>query len=120
MENPEWAARAKAIMKKLGLTQEDLRETLGVETRGAVGHYFNGRRKLTVGQADNLAAKLQTNMDALFGSQKAATTAVNEPPSSYSDPRIKEIADLLATLPSDEQDEHMEWLRFKARRKTKR
>lgn len=123
MTNPDWAAGAKARMKTLGLTQEDLCETLGVETRGAVGHYFNGRRKLTVGQGINLATKPLTTVDGLFGNYKGELASVNEVRPGYGpgepDSRIKEIAELLAALPAGEQEELMEWLRFKARRKTR-
>ena len=59
---PPWAERATKRMKELDLTQEDLTEVLDVETRGAVGHYFRGRRKLSAQQAGYLAGKLNMSI----------------------------------------------------------
>jgi phage repressor protein C with HTH and peptisase S24 domain len=56
-------------MKALGLTQEDLVDTLGVTSRGAVGHYFTGRRHLKTHQALSLARHLGMSMDELFGDE---------------------------------------------------
>lgn len=62
----EWTDRAQARMRELGLRQEDLKETLGVKTRGAVGHYFRGRRQLSAQQIAALAGKLRMSIDELF------------------------------------------------------
>ena len=63
---PGWTYRAKRIMRAKGLIQDDLCKPLGVKTRGAVGHYFTGRRQLNLGQAVALAHTLQCSMDELF------------------------------------------------------
>ncbi len=59
-KKPDWAIRAERIMKKSGLIQEDLLETFGVTTRGAVGHYFTGRSQVTIDQLELLATLLDT------------------------------------------------------------
>lgn len=56
-------------MKALGLKQEDLIGTLGVTSRGAVGHYFTRRRQLKAHQACDLARHLGMSMDELFGDE---------------------------------------------------
>lgn len=67
-----WQDRARARMDALGLTQEDLLETLGVATRGAVGHYLSGRREPSIGQFDALAKKLGfSSMDELLNGAPA-------------------------------------------------
>ena len=57
----EWKDRAKARMAELGLRQQDLIPVLGVETRGAVGHYLSGRRAPSTEQLVALAKVLQFN-----------------------------------------------------------
>lgn len=44
MEKETWHTLAKSRMKKLGITQEQLAEKLGV-TQGAIGHWLNKRRE---------------------------------------------------------------------------
>lgn len=44
MEKETWHDLAKSRMKKLGITQEQLAEKLGV-TQGAIGHWLNKRRE---------------------------------------------------------------------------
>ena len=61
-----WQERARARMKELGLRQEDLTDALGVTTRSAVGHYFNDRRSLSVGQAKALCSVLKMTFYQLF------------------------------------------------------
>lgn len=63
-----WQNRAKTRMKALGLTQESLAAPLGVKTRGAVGHYFSGRRQLSAEQAIALCRFLDIAHDDLFDS----------------------------------------------------
>lgn len=64
-----WVKRAQGRMRDLGLRQEDLKETLGVKTRGAVGHYFRGRRQLSAQQIAALAGKLGMSIDELFSDE---------------------------------------------------
>lgn len=71
--DPLWARIAAVRMKGLGLTQNDLCEPLGVNTRGAVGHYFSGRRKLSQFQLVNLSTFLHLSVSELLGEQKLYT-----------------------------------------------
>lgn len=66
-EQPKWAGIARSAMKAKGITQEDLIETFEVGTRGAVGHYFTGRREPTIEQLQRLAKKLNISLSALAG-----------------------------------------------------
>lgn len=61
-----WADRARRRMKELDKTQEDLVKPLGVKTRGAVGHYFRGRRNLDQNQVKALASELRCSTDWLL------------------------------------------------------
>ena len=47
MEKDTWHSLAKSRMKKLGITQEQLAEKLGV-TQGAIGHWLNKRREPSI------------------------------------------------------------------------
>ena len=79
-----WTQRAKSRMRALGITQEGLMEALEVTTQGAVGHYLNKRRELSVTQAISLAKALECTMDELFlGSSATAGTKVREPSATY-------------------------------------
>lgn len=62
---PGWALRARQVMKEQKLNQGDLLDVFGVSTRGAVGHYFRGRRKATLVQIHSLASKLGLSLDYL-------------------------------------------------------
>lgn len=66
---PSWTKIAVPRMKRLGITQDDLCQPLGVQTRGAVGHYFTGRRKLSDVQLVNLASSLRLSVGELLGEQ---------------------------------------------------
>lgn len=69
MEQPWWQ-RAKQRAKDKGLSQEALKEVLGVETRGAVGHYMTGRRDPTPDQLVALAKVLDWTLDELLTGKK--------------------------------------------------
>ena len=58
ISKPSWVPSVEKRMDELGLTQEHLCPYLNVTTRGAVGHYFNGRRKLSIDQAESLCELL--------------------------------------------------------------
>lgn len=70
-----WYKKARARMKELGLTQEDLCPALGVKTRGAVGHYLNGRRDINTKKATSLAEKLHMSMSELYGEDEIADSS---------------------------------------------
>lgn len=63
----DWKTRAKARMADLNLIQDDLKEALGVSTRGAVGHYLAGRREPSTQQMQALAEKLRMTIGELLG-----------------------------------------------------
>lgn len=58
----KWFDRVRALMRERKVTQEDLKEPLGVGTRGAVGHYLSGRREPSLEQLEALAAYLKTDL----------------------------------------------------------
>ena len=90
-----WADIARSRMNDLGIKQNDLLDVLEVDTRGAVSHYFSGRRQLSLPQAEALAHKLGLSMDALFASSTPDSTA-----------------DLLAALSPQQQIEARKYLEF--------
>lgn len=53
-------------MTELGIKQEDLKKPLGVDSRGAVGHYLTGRRDPTPAQIVALATELRWSLDELL------------------------------------------------------
>jgi len=67
LDMQHWYERAKRIMQAKGITQADLMQTLRVTSRGAVGHYLNGRRDPSPDQMAALAKALGVSMDELFG-----------------------------------------------------
>jgi phage repressor protein C with HTH and peptisase S24 domain len=58
----KWFDRVRALMRERQVTQEDLKEPLGVGTRGAVGHYLNGRREPSLDQLEALANYFKTDL----------------------------------------------------------
>jgi transcriptional regulator with XRE-family HTH domain len=62
----EWYDRAKSRMVGKGVTQEQLMELFGVKTRGAVGHYLNGRRDPSSTVLVTLADRLEMTLDELL------------------------------------------------------
>nr|WP_067285778.1 S24 family peptidase [Marinobacterium profundum] len=77
-------------MKHLDLTQEDLTTPLGVKTRGAVGHYFSGRRQINIDQATALCTALQMSYEELFGAEESRAA---EGAASYASPPEKKAAE---------------------------
>lgn len=61
-----WIDRTRRRMAELGVTQADLMEPLGVNTRGAVGHYMTGRREPSLAQFAALAERLGMTTDELL------------------------------------------------------
>lgn len=70
----EWYERAKAHMKLCDppVTQEDLIRLFGVTTRGAVGHYLNGRRDPSPAVMVKLADRLGLTLDELLRGNETA------------------------------------------------
>jgi len=63
---PVWAVIAKKRMDELSLQNDDLLDVFGVKTVGAVGHYFNGRRKPSIDSIIALSKKLDISIVALL------------------------------------------------------
>lgn len=74
-----WYDRAKARMRELGITQEALKQVLGVSTRGAVGHYLTGRRQPTPAQMEALSRTLHISTDWLLTGRRAGHEIAKEP-----------------------------------------
>lgn len=64
---PLWAQNAARLMREQGVTQEQLAPVMDVETRGAVGHYFTGRREPTLAQIQALSKRLGVTVSELLG-----------------------------------------------------
>ena len=92
----EWAERARMRMGALALSQDDLRDALGVGTRGAVGHYLNGRRQLSAVQAVGLAKRLKCDIAWLLTGE----LPVSEPRSRVPNPQA--LLHYLSALPPDQ------------------
>ncbi|WP_157369219.1 helix-turn-helix domain-containing protein [Algicola sagamiensis] len=67
LNRPVWVERASELMKEQKVSRDDLTDALEVKTVGAVGHYFTGRRDLSLAQAQNLSNKLNTSVAYLLG-----------------------------------------------------
>lgn len=103
-EPPRWAKIAKPLMREQGVTQEDLVSVLDVETRGAVGHYFTGRREPSIDQLAALAKRLGVTVSELIGEVPLV-----------SDPQDKrEILRLLEGVDSDQEETLLRILRAAA------
>jgi len=55
-----WMERAKTLMQSRGISQEKIAASLSC-TRGAIGHYLNGRRSPSLRQLEQLAEVLGTD-----------------------------------------------------------
>ena len=62
---PIWVDKAKKEMKRKNLTQQDIAQSMGKTTRGAIGHYFTGRSKPTLNQLEGLAKYLGVSLSWL-------------------------------------------------------
>lgn len=77
-----WISLIKATMKAKGINQESLAPVIGVETRGAVGHYLTQRRNLSIEQSRSLILYLQLDpaeaLGVSSGPQSCKTALTNE------------------------------------------
>jgi len=62
----KWYEKAKLLIANNKIRQEDLLDVFGVTTRGAVGHYLNGRRQPDPIQMKALADKIGCTLDELL------------------------------------------------------
>ncbi|MEC4724285.1 helix-turn-helix domain-containing protein [Shewanella sp. D64] len=67
MAKPKWAVNAEVLMKHNSIQQGDLLDIFGVTTKGAIGHYFNGRREPSLNGLIKLSELLHISMSDLFG-----------------------------------------------------
>ncbi|MCG7567097.1 helix-turn-helix transcriptional regulator [Pseudoalteromonas sp. CnMc7-15] len=74
-KKPYWITQAQRIMKEKGITQEDLLDVFDVSTRGAVGHYFQGRAEISADQLARLSERLGQNIyyDEKYASKTVLT-----------------------------------------------
>jgi transcriptional regulator with XRE-family HTH domain len=98
----KWYERAKLIMKNKNIKQHQVMEAMGVDTRGAVGHYLNGIREPSPMQLLGLANRLDCSIYEIMGNidpmhllvMKALRTslrAINESGEKFSDDEIRRI-----------------------------
>jgi len=87
---PAWALRAKLLMRDQRVTQESLAKMLGT-TRGAVGHYFRGRREPDIDTLVIIAKALGVTVSHLTG----------ELPLSDDPQAAREVEQLVQSLPAD-------------------
>lgn len=66
-KKPRWAVIAAGLMKAQGLRYDDVKQAMGVTTKGAVGHYFNGHREPSIEQIAALARLLGVSTSHLIG-----------------------------------------------------
>ena len=75
-----WMERTKIVMQSRGISQEELAASVSC-TRGAIGHYLNGRRSPSLAQLNRIAAALRTDPAWLLFGNKAG--GVREGGSDY-------------------------------------
>ncbi len=97
---PVWANIARALMKEQGVTQDELKSTFQVKSRGSVGHYLSGRREPSINQLMRLARYLGITTSQLIG----------EVGMDESD-QIQEFSQLIKSLGQEERDLVMRILR---------
>jgi transcriptional regulator with XRE-family HTH domain len=84
-----WWVEVRKLMDEKGISQEDLAPILGVKTRGAVGHYLSGRRKMKAERFYALLKHLGVEAKDLF-----------EPPTA---PDPRRILRAIESLPPESQ-----------------
>lgn len=89
VQRMKWFERAAALAKAQEVTHDDIADALGV-TRGAVGHWLNGRREPDFADLRKMARLLKTTIGDLMGDP-----AVGDSASSGSD-----ASDFVAVPPS--------------------
>ncbi|CDG98490.1 LexA family repressor/S24 family protease (fragment) [Xenorhabdus bovienii str. puntauvense] len=107
--NMTWFDMAKDQMKVVGITYDKLAEHLGV-TRGAVGHWLNGRREPSLKEIAAILGFIGINR-VILNSDSTISTVDQQPPNdlnSKPQPTLtKEQAKLLElfdSLPSEEAE----------------
>ena len=105
-QKPRWAQIAAGLMKVRGLRYDDIRDAMGVTTRGAVGHYFTGNREPSIEQLAALAKLLGVSTSHLIG----------EVPLSPDPQENEEIERLLQEIDPEDKPMLLRMLRAAAKR----
>ena len=84
-----WVPKVKSIMKKRGITLDDLAEAMDVKPRGAVGHYLSGRRKMTIDRMVVLANTVGIDIKEMI--EDPHQRAVREAPAGYGTEHNRDI-----------------------------
>ncbi|MBD2816027.1 helix-turn-helix domain-containing protein [Xenorhabdus sp. Flor] len=117
--NMNWFDIAKDQMKVLGITYDKLAEHLGI-TRGAVGHWLNGRREPSLKE---IAAILDfIGIKRVILNSDGTVSNINDLSSNSIDiesgPELtkkqKEMIDLFDNLPSEEADKFLSELKVRS------
>ena len=93
-----WSDKVRRLMRAKGVTQAALMPVLGVTTRGAVGHYLSGRRKMTPEQFYALTKRLGVRVDELFEDAASDPGETREAPAPY-DVEDLRVARAIRSLP---------------------
>ncbi|MEQ1977707.1 helix-turn-helix domain-containing protein [Xenorhabdus sp. SGI240] len=114
-----WFDMAKDQMKVLGITYDKLAEHLGI-TRGAVGHWLNGRREPSLKEIaailDFIGIKhVILNSDGTISNiNDQSSNSINIESEPRPTKKQKELIDLFDSLPSEEADKFLRELKVRA------
>ena len=78
-KDPNFASLARARLKQLGLTQQDLANRLGYKTQGGVSSYLTGRRTPTLTVVYAWARALECSPRDLVPEEAPAEDPVQQP-----------------------------------------
>jgi transcriptional regulator with XRE-family HTH domain len=76
---PLWRERVEARMKELKVSRTELARALKLRSHGAIGHYFCGRRLMTVEQLQAMAKRLNWTVAQLLGERESFSIPRGEP-----------------------------------------
>ncbi|MCP9270338.1 helix-turn-helix domain-containing protein [Xenorhabdus sp. XENO-1] len=114
-----WFDIAKDQMKALGITYDKLSEHLGI-TRGAVGHWLNGRREPSLKEIAEILDFIGIK-HVILNSDGTISSADDQSSNSInieSEPRLtkkqKELLELFDNLPAEEADKFLRELKVRS------
>ncbi len=117
--NMNWFDMAKDQMKVLSITYDKLAEHLGI-TRGAVGHWLNGRREPSLKE---IAAILDfIGIKHVILNSDGTVSSINDLPANSinieSEPKLtkkqKDLVELFDNLPSEEAEKFLSELKVRS------
>ncbi len=117
--NMNWFDMAKDQMKVLGITYDKLAEHLGI-TRGAVGHWLNGRREPSLKEIAAILDFIEIkhvilNSDGTISNiNKQASNSINIEFEPSLTKKQKELVSLFDNLPSEEADKFLDELKIRS------